>query len=447
MKAGGFDAVIGNPPYIRMESFKELKNYLKTNYVSHDERSDLYAYFIEREHQLLKSKGRFGMIVSNKFLRANYGAPLRTFLYENAALERVVDFAGLPVFKGATVRTIVLITCKRKDSVNLLYSPPLRVDKFFAVESGSITVEQAILDTTYDVDAYALSPKGWGFGKKDTSALIERLRSTCVSLAKYCDGQIGYGVKSGLEEAFVIDENTKAQLIDRNRKAAEIIKPYLNGRDVRRYSLDFKKIYLLYTFHGVEIKKYPTVEEYLRPFKERLQQRATKQAWYELQQPQFNYSPYFDGPKIVFPDIAIAPRFALDEFGYYGSTTTFFIPRHDLYLLGILNSRLSGFYFAETCAALEGKADKYLRFKRQYVESFPVRVINISNKVDKARHDKIVSFVDQMLTLNKRLPEIKTAHEKTALQRQIEATDQQIDQLVYELYGLTEEEIRIVNEQ
>src|SRR5262249_37079961 len=105
MSTGGFYAVICNPPYILMETFKELKSYLKANFESHDERSDLYSYIIERAHKLLKKHGRFGMIVSNKFLRSNYGKPLREFLRQNSIIERIVDFAGLPVFSGATVRT------------------------------------------------------------------------------------------------------------------------------------------------------------------------------------------------------------------------------------------------------------------------------------------------------------------------------------------------------
>jgi len=445
-KADGFDAVIGNPPYIRMESFKELKNYLKAKYSSHDERSDLYVYFIEREHKLLNSSGRFGMIVSNKFLRANYGKPLRDFLNKKATVDRVVDFAGLPVFKGATVRTIVLLTSlKKKEEHPIFYSPPPPTEKFYAIANRTISVEQAISETTHEVARDALAPTGWSFAKTDTSTLLARLRSSCISLGKYCDGQIGYGIKTGLEEAFVIDEKTKDKIIHRDKKAAEIIKPYLNGRDVRRYNIDYKKIYLIYTYHGIEIKQYPSVEEYLKPYKEKLQNRATKQKWYELQQPQFNYAPYFDSRKIVFPDIAIMPRFTLDEIGYYGATTTFCIPRWDKYLLGILNSRLSYFYFAETCAALEGKADRYLRFKRQYVEDFPVHPINLANPADKARHDRMVTLVDQMLSLNKQLAAAHTDHEKTTLQRQIESTDRQIDKLVYGLYELTPEEIAIVD--
>lgn len=445
MDAGGFDAVIGNPPYIRMEAFKALKDYLKANYSSHDERSDLYAYFIEREHKLLNKRGRFGMIVSNKFLRANYGRPLREFLSQKASIERVVDFAGLPVFAGATVRTIVLLTSLKESSKPfILYSPPLESDRFDLLVRGTISVDQAVEGATYRVSPNVLRDDGWSFAREDTNALVGRLRSTCITLEKYCAGQIGYGIKSGLEEAFVIQEETVRKLTNRSRKAQEIIKPYLNGRDIRRYSLDYKSDYLIYTYHGVQIKKYQAIEEYLEPFKDRLLKRATKQEWFELQQPQFNYKSYFDKAKIVFPDIAIAPRFALDEVGYYGSTTTFFIPKRDLYLLGILNSRLSSFYFTETCAALEGKKDKYLRFKRQYVAGFPVQPIDHADPTDKSRHDKMVQLVEQMLSLHKQLPAAKTEHEKTVIERQIEATDKQIDTLVYELYGLTEEEIKIV---
>ncbi|MCH8965531.1 MAG: Eco57I restriction-modification methylase domain-containing protein, partial [Planctomycetes bacterium] len=116
MRSGGFEAVIGNPPYVRMEMFKEIKQYLRTHFVCHAERTDLYAYFIEKEHALLAADGLFGMIVSNKFIRAKYGEPLRKHLESAATIERIVDLAGLPVFRGATVRTIVLITSRLRSN-------------------------------------------------------------------------------------------------------------------------------------------------------------------------------------------------------------------------------------------------------------------------------------------------------------------------------------------
>ena len=447
-EGGGFDAVIGNPPYIRMESFKDLKGYLKARYACHDERSDLYAYFIERAHKLLRPGGQFGMIVSNKFLRANYGCPLREFLRQNAKIEQVIDFAGLPVFLGATVRTIVLLSEHRQaGDYRFLYSPPMPADAFSAVAAGSVAVDQAIEGLAYDIDQSALAQTVWNFAKQEDDELLQRLKIRFTSLAQYCDRQICRGVVSGLTEAFVIDEETRQSIVGSNPDAAEIIKPFVNGRNVRRYFVDYQNRYLLYTFHGVPIGKYPSVEKHLRPFKDALLKRATRQAWYELQQPQLRFAPLLEGPKIIFPDIATAPRFALDETGYFGANTIYFIPRRDLYLLGLLNSRLGRFYFVRTCAGLEGKNDVYLRFFGQYLEGFPIRPIDFTSPVDVARHDQMVALVERMLDLHKRLAAEQMPHVKTVLQRQIEATDRQIDLLVYELYGLNDEEIRTVEQR
>lgn len=445
MKSGGFDAVIGNPPYIRMEGFKELKSYLKAIYSSHDERSDLYIYFIERAHKLLKDKGRYGMIVSNKFLRANYGRPLRDFLEQNARINRIIDLAGLPVFKGATVRTIILLMSRGiSDEKGLFYTPPFQPTIFQKVAGGLISVEHASSESSYQISSNALSQSIWSFARREADDLINRLQAISMTLSEYCDNKICRGIVSGLTEAFVIDEQKRAAILKRNTKAEDIIKPFINGRDVRRYNIEYKNIYIIYTYHGVDMTRYPAVEAHLLQFKERLQKRATRQAWYELQQPQHNFAPFMGQPKIIFPDITTTPRFALDEKGHYSSNTTYFIPRDDLYLLGILNSRLGQFYFENTCAGLEGKKEKYLRFFGQYLEGFPVRQIRLSDRSDVALHDRMVELVGQMLKLHRQLPRIKTPHEKESAQRQINATDEQIDQLVYQLYGLTSEEIKIV---
>jgi hypothetical protein len=134
----------------------------------------------------------------------------------------------------------------------------------------------------------------------------------------------------------------------------------------------------------------------------------------------------------------------LDSEGYFGTNTTYFIPGNDLYLLGILNSTLGQFYFTEVCAGLEGGGTTYLRFFGQYIEEFPVCRINSDNPADVAGHARMVALVEQMLGLHKKLAATTIPFEKTLYQRQIEAADRQIDALVYELYGLTDEEIRIV---
>ena len=428
-----------------METFKELKEYLKAHYACHDERSDLYAYFIERAHSLLQPGGRFGMIVSNKFLRANYGRPLREYLRHNATIEQVVDFAGLPVFAGATVRTIILISKRGENEPHpIRYSPPLSPDEFSAVEGGSLLVERAIEELAYPVDPSMLDQSVWSFVRQTDDSLLARLKTDHLTLAEYCDGQICRGVVSGLTEAFVIDEDIRQAILDSNPAAAEIIKPFVNGRDVRRYCIEYKRLYLLYTFHGVHIEKYPAVVQHLLPFKGALLKRATRQEWYELQQPQLRFAPFMDSPKIIFPDIATSPRFTLDDVGYYSSNTTYFIPRRDHYLLGLLNSRIGQFYFVRTCAGLEGKNDVYLRFFGQYLEGFPIRTIDFTSPADVARHDRMVALVERMLDLHKKLASEGAPHVKTVLQRQIEATDREIDRLVYELYGLTDEEIAVV---
>ena len=446
MREGGFDCVIANPPYVRMEEFKNIKAYLKSHYASHDERSDLYAYFVERAHNVLKETGRFGMIVSNKFFRANYGKPLRAFLNSAARIDRVVDLAGLPVFQGATVRTAILITSRLTGkSSPTLYTPTMPPEVFARIESGALPLDQPISKMSYVVPNKALAGDDWSFAKPEVSALLRRLRNGNTSLVSYCDGNICMGVKPGLTEAFTIDGAQRRAILARNARAGEIIKPFLNGRDIRRYSIDPKDQFLIYAYHGVSIERYPAVLRHLKPFRAQLEKRATEQNWYELQQPQLNFAKYMDRPKIIFPDIAITPRFALDELGHYGSNTTYFIPLRDLYLLGILNSRLGLFYFSQVCAGLEGAGETYLRFFGQYMEGFPMRTIDPSNAVHVACRDKMLGLVERMLELHdKKNSRALAPSELQRLEREIAATDAEIDDLVFKLYDITDKEREIV---
>jgi hypothetical protein len=251
------------------------------------------------------------------------------------------------------------------------------------------------------------------------------------------------GVKSGLTDAFIISESTRRNLVEQNPNASEIIKPLLNGRDIRKYQIHYNNKYLLYTYHGVRIARFPAVAEHLSAFRERLQKRVTKQEWYELQQPQYRFSEYMDNPKIIFPDIATSTRFALDTTGYYGTNTTYYLPVTDKFLLGILNSRLGQFYFVQVCAGLEGTGDTYLRFFGQYLSGFPIRTIDFDNPADVDMHDKMVALVDTMLDLHKQLPAL-SGEALRIVNARIAATDREIDALVYGLYGLSEAEVGVV---
>jgi len=440
-REGGFDAVIGNPPYIRMEAFNELKAYLRTRYTVHDERSDIYVYFIEREHQLLRKGGRLGMIVSNKFIRANYGRKVRQLLTTVGAIERLVDLAGLPVFPGATVRTVVLITQKGRSRNLLQYSPPPSRKAFQSLTRTATPLATVVEPLAYDVPLKALSPEQWDLAEPKNGSLVERLRRGARSLIEHVGGPVCRGIVSGLTEAFVISGDTRRKLLKANPKAAEIIRPFLQGRNIRRYYIEPSDEYLIYTHHGIDMKSYPAVLDHLGPFKKQLERRATKQAWYELQQPQFAYKDLLENPKIVVPDIATGCRFTIDGEGRFGANTVYFLPSDDRLLLGILNSRLAHFYFSQVCAALEGPGAAYLRFFGQYLDGFPVCV---SRKSEIGAQDRMVTLVDRMLDLQRQLAGARTPHEKERLPREIEATDRRIDLLVYELYGLTDDEIGLV---
>ena len=440
----GFDAVIGNPPYIRMEQFKLLKTYLRAQYACHDERSDIYAYFMERGHKLLASCGRFGMIVSNKFLRAKYGTPLRRLLASSFHVEHVVDFAGLPVFRGATVRTLVFLSTRASVAARgTTYTPPPDGDRFARLVGGSSGVGDAADDHAYEVGLPA-DGEAWTFLPAATQALLVRLDASCWSLANYSEGRIWMGVKSGLSEAFVIDDTTRQSLLAANAESAEVIKPFIVGRDVRRYRVDGGDKYLLYMFHGVDQAKYPAVLEHLEPFRAKLEKRATEQAWYELQQPQYRFYSNMDAPKIVFPDIAKGPRFALDVDGHYGSNTIYFIPLEDHYLLGLLNSSLSHFYFQSVCAGLEGGGEVYLRFFGQYMECFPVpRVDDTDQQGAKARETR-AQMAKAREQLEARLATARTPLDAENHRREAARIDDQIDRLVYDLYDLTDLEVALV---
>ncbi|MFC2029663.1 Eco57I restriction-modification methylase domain-containing protein, partial [Chloroflexota bacterium] len=445
MGVGGFDAVIGNPPYVRMEEFKEAKGYLKSHFCSHDERSDLYVYFIERGLSLLRTEGYFGMIVSNKFLRAKYGRSLRQHLAEHVHLVCIADFAGLPVFAGATVRTVVLVAAKLKVAPDdFMYTPPVDGELFARIQGGSETVQGALQGRAFSVAVDSLDDDVWSLLPPAEAELLAQLQSRSLRLSDHAEFPVFRGVVSGLTKAFVIGEDVRNEIIRVNHEATEILKPFVNGRDIRRYQVSAPGLFLIYTYRGVPIERYPAVKEHLRPYRSALLKRATKQAWYELQQPQRNFAKHMENPKIVFPDIATEPRFALDSDGHFGSNTAYFIAGADLYLLGLLNSRISRFYFSRKCAALEGPGQSYLRFFGQYLEGFPVHEIDFDDATDAARHDGLVALVEQMLDLHGRLAAASIPDDRTQIQRQIDATDRAIDALVYELYGLSEEEVAIV---
>jgi hypothetical protein len=440
---GGFDVVIGNPPYVRQEELIASKNYFQSHYKTYIPTADLYVSFIEKELGLLKNSGLFGMIVSNKWLRAAYGEPLRKFLVSDVTLTQVIDLAGLPVFEGATVRTIILLCSPVPDKQkSFKYLAPLPIDDFRKIQSG-VDLHVEFEKKSIELKISDLKSEGWAFSNVKSADLLSKLTSKNIPITQYINGKLYFGIKTGLNKAFVIDRQTRDELIRKNPQSKEIIKPLLVGKNVRRYSADFAENYLIWTYIGVSIQKHPAVFEHLKQFQAELENRWDKgEHWWELRA--CDYYDKFATSKIIYPDIATSCRFYLDADGYFGTNTTYFIPSDDKYLLGILNSKLAQFFFTQVCAGLEGTGTIYLRFFGQYIQNFPVRSLDINESAEKAQHDKMVALVEQILALHKSLAGAKSPSEKERLERQIEVTDRGIDTLVYELYGLSEEEIKIV---
>lgn len=454
MKEGGFDVIIGNPPYVRQETLgEEFKAYAQQNFETYAGTADLYIYFIEQAHKLLKPGGYFGMIVSNKWMRSNYGKALREFLKRESQLVEIIDFGELPVFENAATFPAIIITCKAKsEKQSFLYAPIKRLDfesLLSEVKSFSSTLNER-----------ALQGDNWNLTSDFAESLIEKIKPSCTSLGDYVNNEIYFGVKTGNVSIFVIDSNTKNKLIAKDPNSEEIIKKYVIGDDVRKYRIAEKERFVIFTWHGIDISKYPAVSDYLLPFKNELMpkpkgwvgetwqgRKGGAYEWYEIQDA-VEYHEIFNRPKIVYPDIAKESRFAFDSKGLYVADTIFSIPSNDLYLLGLLNSKLSWFILKILCPSL-GDPDKggRLRLKISYIKNLPVRRIDFGNPAERSAHDELVKLVEKMLALQKERQSMRREDDLDRvrnLERQIAQVDEEIDQRVYALYGLTEEEIKII---
>ena len=432
MAAGGFDAVIGNPPYVRVEFLGDQKKYLETCYSVYQGRADLYTFFLEKGMALLRNDGLISYIVSNKWLRANYGKPLRQLLKQKNICE-IIDFGDLQLFPGATTYPCIIRVANSNPKVHL-FATQIKTLEFSDLKNYIIANRTELVQNNLD-------EAGWTLSNARISGIFEKIEKNSVPLKTYSQGNIFRGIVTGLNEAFVIDSETRNRIVQNDPNSAEIIKPFAVGKDIERYAVNSDTKYLIYTFHGVEIKKYPGIIEYLTPFKERLMNRATEQEWFELQQPQQAYSKYMESPKIIYQIFQVKPCFTYDVKGmFYTNNATYVIPHPDFYLLGLLNSKFGWFFISNYCTQIQNGYQLILK----YFEKIPIRTINFFDPTDKARHDRMVALVTQMLELNKKLQDASLDHEKTLLSRQVEAADGAIDKLVYELYGLTAEEIAIV---
>ncbi|RUW49470.1 type I restriction endonuclease subunit M [Mesorhizobium sp. M1A.F.Ca.ET.072.01.1.1] len=360
---GGFDVVLGNPPYVRMEFLKAIKPYLASRFEVVSDRADLYAYFFERGLKLLKPGGRLGYISSATFFRTRAGAPLRRFLRTNATIEHVVDFADLQIFEGVTTYPAVLVVRNEIPTAD----HEISFWKLNSLPETNFTA--AYLKNAAEYDQASLTDGSWEIEDVSLGHLRDKIRKGRPSL-KQAYGSPLYGIKTGLNDAFIIDTPTKDRLCAQDAKSADLLRPFLEGKDLKRWRQESRGLWIIYIpKNRVKIEDYPAIRDWLLPFKKRLEKRATQQAWFELQQAQEAYSARYAATKISYPHFNQEPNFSLETAGAFSNDKSYAIPSGDLSLLALLNSKVGWFYLSNLAPAVRGG---FHELRVQYVDQLPV---------------------------------------------------------------------------
>jgi hypothetical protein len=441
---GGFDAVIGNPPYVRIQGFPaDQIQYLTSHYRSATGNCDLYVSFIERGLELLNQGGALGMIAPNKFFRTDYGEGLRRLLSSGRAVRRIVDFRANQVFPATTYTCLLFLQKRGSDSFEYAQS-----------KADRASVQSAVFSTR---DSRGLGSASWTFESRATASLLAKLEEHSTRLLDL-PASMGRGSSTGDDTVFVFEAG--ALKIEES-----IVREPLFASDFGRYSFapsgKWKVIFPYHVGEGgnyrlyseQELKtKFPRAFAYLRDNQPALRRRKQYREWFGYSAPRNLES--HDQAQIAVPLLANGGLFALipdaerDRLcpmasGGFTITIAKESPLRPEYVLGLLNSKLLFWRLGTLSNVFRGG---WITCTKQYFGQLPIRNIDFSSPADRSRHDQIVQLVEQMLTLHQRLSAAKTPQEKTALERQITAADTQLDRLVYDLYGLTREEIKIVEQ-
>lgn len=381
-RPGGFDVVVANPPYVRQELITAIKPAMQRGFPEvYNGVADLYVFFYARAHQLLAPGGVASVISSNKWLRAGYGEPLRCHLLDAQRCRLVVDFGDLPVF-GAVAYPCISVWQRAPREGSSTWSASVR-DLADCYDQG---VAAHVAEVGETVPAQRFRPGAARLAPG--AAQRERMEASGVTLGELADGRIFWGIKTGLNEAFIVDRATRDRLCAEDARSTDILKPLLRGDDVRRYELHFREQYLVFTRHGTRLADYPAIRRHLEPYRAELTPKRTarqpgpgrkpgRYAWHEIQD-NVAYYDVFDEPKIVYPDIGIECRFAMDESCRYAANTVYVIALADWYLLGVLNTSHFADYLRAVSTSIRGG---YLRFFGQFMTAAPVPEAADSDRV------------------------------------------------------------------
>jgi type I restriction-modification system DNA methylase subunit len=490
---GGFDVVIGNPPYVRQELLGDYKDYFSKNYMVFNYSSDLFAFFYEKGFTILKPGMAFGFI-SNTFEKTTAGIDLRAYLTNQKRLVEYVDFTEVQIFEGATTYPVIIIALNNYTENN--YFQYIKIPRNTSTFGIDIKFHLPV-----SVVQQSLEISNWSFNSTDSNALLSKISKHKTIRDQY--SKCYYGIKTGFNEAFIISRKERNSILSESPTDEEIIKPFYEGKDILKWnSLDIDK-YILFTRRGIDIENYPGVKNWLSKYKSKLEPRNNSEQvegrkpgpyrWYEIQD-SVEYYKLFENHKITWANLQNSNKFCFEDKGYYINAPSVIFPTNEKSLLPILNSNLVWYFLTSICVMRSGG---YIEVKPQYFEKIPIpeisedgkrsllekadlmislsnqfqelsqkfqrtlqRKFNLSELPGKLQNWYLLSYAEFIKELAKKKVKLslseeaeweayflQEAQQALAIKAEIVKTDKEIDRMVYELYGLTEEEIEIVEEK
>ncbi|EOH1446647.1 Eco57I restriction-modification methylase domain-containing protein [Campylobacter coli] len=438
----GFDLIIGNPPYIRQEEIKELKNTLSKNYKVYKGTADIYTYFYELGFNVLKENGILSFITSNKYTRAGYGEALREFLLKNTCILKYIDLNGIKVFDSATVDTSILSFEKIKIKENTF--------KYLSLNNELLKnydFEISAIKEFLNISQNSLSKESFAFNDESTNALKTKIEKLGTPLKEWQGLNIYRGILTGYNEAFIITTEKRNEILANckdeaeKERTAKLIRKMLRGRDIKRYSYEWAGLWVINAHNGyknqngekveaINIENYPSLKKHFDEFYPQLEKRADKGlAPYNLRN--CAYIEEFEREKIVYSEIVRKPQFYLDtKLNFYAEATSFILTGENLkYLIAFLNNDFVAFIF-KTFYAGGNLGENGFRYKKAFLEKLPIPKINSKNQ---KLADELINLVDEILKAKEQ--------DKNANTQELE---NKINSLVYKLYNLTDDEIKII---
>ena len=400
-----YDFVVGNPPYVRVQRLdRDTKESYRAHYASAKGKFDLYILFIERGLQWANERGRLGFITSNKFTQADYGKEIRSYLVSNCCIDEFIDFGDSGVFADVTNYPCIFILTKSKEFKSFSCVRVKAPAENILDHIGAHLDEKDFIDShihVFRVDSSRLDENSWNFNPEDVTHTFDKIMKLAnCKLKDVCRG-IRKGIGTAADKVFIVPENVAFKL------EKDLLKPIVKGKEVRKWRITWRGMYIIYPhykkkgrMYPVNLSSFPNVKDYFETHKESLEKRTyvieSGKKWYEIWNPR-DPAYFEDCPKIITPDVSTGSNFVLDNSKYYCHQTCYVInvkmdKIKPLYLLGILNSKISEFYVKAVSPFISGG---YYRYLTQYLEGLPVRLPETSEESQLA--DRIVDKVENIL--------------------------------------------------